>query len=81
MPVLDIENGQTLEYCQLLRHPNFQYTRNQYYCNELGLLCQCFGTSHSGTCPRVKGIDTFLIIKYEDIPPDRRKEFTYTEVV
>ena len=30
---------------------------------------------------RVEGTDTFFLIRFEDIPDDRRKEITYTKVV
>ena len=77
MSVLDLDNGQTLEYRQLGCYPNSQRTWNQPYCNELGRLCQCVGTYPSGTGNRVKGTNTFFIISHEDTPPDRRKEVTY----
>ena len=47
----------------------------------MGRLCQGIGKGSKGPKKRVEGIDTFLIIRYEDIPVDRRNEITYTKVV
>ena len=81
LPVLDKATGQTLEYRQLRQHPDFHKVWNESYSNELGRLCQGIGTSPDGTGKRVKGTDTFFLIRFEDIPADRRKEITYTKVV
>ena len=40
MPVLDPDNGDTMEYRQLRRHPNYRYIWETLYCNDLGHLCQ-----------------------------------------
>ena len=81
LPVLDKANGQTLEYRQLRQHPDFHKVWNESYSNELGWLCQGIDTSPDGTVKRVKGNDTFFLIRFKDIPADRRKEITYTKVV
>ena len=49
--------------------------------NKLGRICQGIGTSPAGTGKCVKGTDTFFLIRFEDIPANRRKEITYTKVV
>ena len=81
LPVLDKATGQTLEYRQLCQHPDFHKIWNESYSNELGRLCQGIGTSPNGTSKRVKGTNTFFLIRFEDIPADCRKEITYTKVV
>ena len=75
MPVLDNETGESLEYCQLCRHPKYKYAWNTYYSNELRRICQCVvsGTKDPHN-QRVKGTETFRVIKFDDIPQDRRKE-------
>ena len=78
MPALDLDTGQTPKYCELCRHPKYPRTWNQYECNELGCLCQDIGTNPSGTVPCIKGIYTFFVISYEDIPTDWTKGVTYT---
>ena len=30
---------------------------------------------------RIKGTDTFFVTRFEDIPPERRKDITYTSIV
>ena len=52
------------------------------YCNEIGRLCQGIGTRDK--CikkKRVAGTETSHIIQYEDVPTDKRKGVTYTNVV
>ena len=39
MPVLDETSGQSLQYRQLIKHPNFEHIWNTFYANELGRLC------------------------------------------
>jgi hypothetical protein len=81
MPVLDEASGKTLEYRQLRRHPDYKDIWSISYSNELGRLCQGIGTSSDGKGKRIEGTDTFHVVAFEDIPPDRRKEITYTKVV
>ena len=44
-------------------------------------LCQGTGTYPNGNVKRVKGTNTFFLIRSEGIPANRRKETTYTKVV
>ena len=46
----------------------------------MGRLCQGIGNNTEGTGQRVKGMDTFFVVHFDDIPADRRKEITYTSV-
>ena len=81
LPVLNEYTGQTLEYRQHRQHPDFHKIWNHSYANKLGRLCQGIGTSPDGTRKRIKGTDTFFVIRFENIPADRRSEITYTKVV
>ena len=42
--VLEQEIGKQLNYGLLRKHPIFQETRNNFFSNEIGRLCQGFGT-------------------------------------
>ena len=81
LPVLDKATSQSLEYRQLLQHPEFHKIWNESYSNELCRLCQGISTSPDGTGKCVKGTDKFFLVRFKDIPADRRKEITYTKVV
>ena len=81
LPVLDKATGKTLEYRQLRQHPDFHKVCNHSYANKLGRLCQGIGTSPDGTSKRIKVTNTFFVIRFENIPSDRRSEITYTKVV
>ena len=82
LSVLDTEIGQTLEHCALCSHPRLATTWNNLYSNNLGRLCQIIGTdSTDPTQKRVKGINIFHVILYDDIPPDRRKGIAVSKVV
>ena len=82
MPVMDTVTGETLEHCQLRRHPKYKNTWNQSYSNELGRLCQGIGKGSKGPKQqRVELTDTFRIIRHEDIPHDHRNKITHTKVV
>ena len=82
MPVLDNYTGESLEYCQILCHPKYKDMLNTFYPNELRRLCQGVGTGKSGPQnKRVKGTDTFRVIKFHDIPQGRRKEICHTSVL
>ena len=70
-----------LEYRQIRKHPAFHKIWNKSYSNKLGRICQGIGTSTRGSVKRAKGTNTFFLIRFEDIPADRRKEITYTKVV
>ena len=82
MSVLDPDTGHTMEYRQLRRHPKYKQLWENSYCNELGRLCQGIGKGNKG--PRkqcIAGTETFKVIRYQDIPQDRRKELCHTKVV
>ena len=82
MPVLDETSGQLLQYCQLSKHLKFAHIWNTSYANELVQLCQGIGKVSKG--PRnqlVEGTNTLRIIKFEDIPQDKRKEICHSMVV
>ena len=79
--VLDQETGKQLNYGQLRKHPKFQETWNKYFLNEMGRLCQGVGTGNNGIGKRVKGTNTFYVIKFEDIPRDHLNEICYTSVL
>ena len=69
------ENGQSLEYRDLIKNPTTQATWANSMCNEIGRLAQ--GRKSTG----LKGTDTFHFIPFSDIPQDRRKDITYARVV
>ena len=82
MPVLDETSGKSLQYRQLRKHPKFVHIWNTSYANELGHLCQGIGQGLKGPKhQRVKVTNTFRLIKFEDIPQDRRKEICHSMVV
>ena len=79
---MDTVTGETLEHRQLRRPPKYKNTWNQSYSNELGRLCQGIGKESKGPKQQhIEGTDTFQIIRYKDIPRDRRNEIMYTKVV
>ena len=74
MPVLNETSGKLLQYRQLRKHLNFAHIWNTSYANELGSLCQGIGQGSKGPKhQRVEGTKTFRLIKFADIPQDRRK--------
>ena len=57
------------------------WRNNNKYSNKLWRLCQDIGKGYKGPKKqRVEGTDNLRIIRYEDIPVDRRNEITYTKV-
>ena len=81
-PVTDEDTGASLEYGQLKKHPTLAPIWSNSYSNEMGRLCQGVGKGDKGpNKQRVKGTDTFRVIRYADIPPDRRKEIAHVRVV
>ena len=71
-----------MESFHLRRHPKYKEVWNTSYSNELGRLFQSFGSGTSGAKKqRVKGTDTFRVIKFENILHDRWKEICHTSVV
>ena len=82
MPVLDENSGQSPQYRQLRKYPKFAHIWNTSYANELGRLCQGIGTGPKG--PRqqhMEGTNTLKLIKFADIPQDRRHEIFHSMVV
>ena len=80
--VMDQETGEMLEFRQLRRHPKYKKIWETSYANELGRLCQGVGTNKKDpTQKRVKGTDTFRVIRFEDIPPAKRRQVCHTSVV
>ena len=76
MPVLKKNSGQSLQYRQLCKHPKFVHIWNTSYANKLGRLCQGIGQGSKGPKHQhVEGTNTFRLIKFADIPQDRRKKF------
>ena len=64
------------------KHPKFAHIWNTSYANELGSLCQ--GIDKGSKEPRnqrMEGTNTFLLIKFADIPQDRRHEICHSMVV
>eukprot|EP00804_Cyclotella_cryptica_P000193 CCRYP_016175-RA/>CCRYP_016175-RA protein AED:0.26 eAED:0.26 QI:0/0/0/0.6/0.75/0.8/5/0/1027 len=61
-------------------HPKYQEIWSSSYAKELGRLCQGFQSSNPNT-PPVDGTDTFHVIDFTNIPPDRLQEVCYSNVV
>jgi hypothetical protein len=57
--IIDKDTGNTLEYCQLIKIPQYQDIRTHSFANELGRLFQ-------GICKH-KGTDTCFFIKKSDV--------------
>ena len=82
LPVFDKTSEQLLQYRQLCKHPKFLHIWNTSYANELGRICQVVGKGSKCTKNQhVEGKNTFCIIRFEDIPRDRRKEIFHSMVV
>ena len=82
MPVLDETSGQLLQYRQLRKNPKFAHILDTSYANELGRICQGIGQgSKVPNQQHVEGTNTFRVIKFADIPQDRRKEICHSMVV
>ena len=82
MPVLNAETWESLEYRQLWHHTKCKRFWEESYFNELGRICQGIGTGDKGVKKqRVAGKETFRVIRYKDIPSDRKNEVTYTKLV
>ena len=82
MPVLDETSGQSLQYCQLLKHPKLAHIWNTSYSNEMGRLCQCIGKGSKGPSQqRVEVTNTFRLIKFSDIPQDIKHENFHSMLV
>ena len=71
---MDVDTGEMLEFRQLRKHPKYKKIWDTSYENELGRLCQGVGKNPANPLmQRVKGTNTFRVVRYEDIPKDRRK--------
>ena len=82
MPVLDKTSGQSLQYRRLRKHPKFVHIWNTSYENELGRLCQGIGKgSKVPRQQRVEITNNFRLIKFADIPQDRRHEICHSMMV
>jgi hypothetical protein len=82
MHVLDEETGKTLEFRQLGRHPKYKYIWAVSYANELRCLCQGIDKGDKGPKKqRVKGTNTFTVVKYKDIPLNNRGGICHYRVV
>ena len=71
--VLNRDTGELMEMRHLLRNPKYSELWGKSYTKELGRLAQGI--------PGMKGTDTIVFIKYEDIPLDRRRHVTYGKTV
>ena len=82
MPVLGETPRQLLQYRQIWKHPKFSHIWNTSYSNELVQICQGVGKVSKGLKnQRVEGTNTFRIVRFEDIPRNRRKEIFHSMVV
>lgn len=72
--ITDIEDGQALEYCQLLHHLKFKKSWNLFVVNEFGCLAQ-----QLKRC--IKGTNTIKFIHELEISNDWCKEVTYIHFV
>ena len=82
IPVLKETSGQSLQYRQLRKHPRFAHIWNTSYANKLGRFCQGIGKVSKGPKhQRVRGTNTFYLIKFADISRDRRHEICHSMVV
>ena len=82
LSVLDTETGEPIEHRVLFRQPCLAKTWNTSYSNKLGRLCQGIGTDPKDpTKKRVKGTNTFYVIRYEYINLDCRKVIDFSKVV
>ena len=82
LPVFDKELGKLLEHKQLRPHPTLKDTWDTSYSNELGIFCQGVGKGTVGPRKqRMKGTGTFKVVRFNDIPFDKRKDIFHTRVV
>ena len=82
MPVMDTVTGKTLEHFQLRCHSKYKHVWNESYSNKQGRLFQGRGNGSEGPKnQRIKGTETFQIIRYDNIPSQQHNKITYTKVV
>eukprot|EP00804_Cyclotella_cryptica_P026336 CCRYP_007671-RA/>CCRYP_007671-RA protein AED:0.18 eAED:0.21 QI:0/0/0/1/0/0.33/3/0/1086 len=72
--ILDTDTGELLEYCHLIKNPQYCTIWKNAYGKELGRLAQ-------GIPGTVKGTNTIVFIAYNEIPLQRRKDVTYRRIV
>ena len=72
--VLDVKTGNMLEYRNLRQHPELKEAWDKSKANEFDRLAQGIGG-------RIKGTNTIVFIKEEDIPKERQKDCTYGKFV
>ena len=79
---MDEETGEMLEFRQLRSHSKYKKIWDTSCANELRRLCQGVGTKKEDpTQQRVKGTDTFRVIRFDAIPPAKRREVCHISVV
>jgi hypothetical protein len=71
--ILNRDMGELMEMWHLLQNPKYSELWGKSYTKELGRLAQGI--------PGMKGTDTIVFIKYEDIPLNRRRHVTYGKTV
>ena len=64
-PVSDKETCKLINYGQLRRHPKYADTWNRSYAKKMGRLCQAVGTGDGGFGKRIKGTDTFHVVRFK----------------
>ena len=72
--VLDHVSGELLEYCHLMRRPEYQEVWGKAFGKEIGRLVQ-------GIPGIVEGTDTIDFIEKQNVPHDRFKDCTYARIV
>jgi len=72
--VLDSKTGELLEYRHLLKRPHYREVWGNAFGKEIGRLAQ-------GIPGVVEGTDTIDSINKSDVPADRIKDCTYTQIV
>ena len=64
-PVLNKETGKLFNYSQFRRHQKYADTWNRSYAKKMGRLCQAVGTGDGGFGKRIKGTDTFHVVRFK----------------
>jgi hypothetical protein len=71
--VMDLETGDMMEYRHLLKNPKYRDTWSKAFGKEIGRLAQ-------GQEGIVEGTDALEFISKDQVPPERRKDFTYARI-
>ena len=75
LAVMDKQSGKMLNYRQLMRHPDYRKPWSLSSANEFGRLA-------NGVGGRIKNpTNTIKFICKDKVPPDRRKDVTYGQIV